>query len=621
MYNVCIKNLNNKDTFSYKIHEFKDIFNVKKDKLPIPSKDYEDLMEKIQIYNYIPHGVDVIIPLNEKLEDFIYIYFGSNFWKDNNYNPQELTGTRLTHIFNENLAKQVLRTIQKVYIENKKEDLLLEIFDEEENIILSENIFFIKVNNSVAMFSQDNTQFEQLKKEEDKLYATSKEGLITLTEDFKLLRVNKTFFKILTYTKEEFKSVGNFDNINDYVEALSTLGINFHNVISEYFKIINREIFSSEIDEKFIGKNGKVKYLRIYSIPTFYEGKFAVQSSINDITEIKEKENRALHLEEKIFSLENLTSAAVSFNQNGKVNWSPGIYAILNSTPISEDKTDYLLKRFVIEEDKQVLEENLNNLSIDNPDADFIIRVKSGNDEIKYLHILLNQTYDENDNLEMCLGYYRDVTELYVHEKEMEEALETKQILLSEVHDRVKNNLQIILSLLNLELRYHPNNPERALKNTRDRIQTMVLVLELVYKSEDDEIVDTGKYIEDRLNNLFVQYNVKNIKLHIDIADFKMDMNEAIPLGLICGELAGNTMKYAFPNGEFGNFFMKYTTFDNCYTFDIYDDGVGMSDDFDFNDTSSLSLIIVKSLVNQLNGDIEQLDLDKGFGVKIIFKK
>ena len=188
-----------------------------------------------------------------------------------------------------------------------------EIYDEEENIILYEIIFFIKVDNSVAMFSQDNTKFEQLKRQEEKLYYTNKEGLLTLNSDFKLLRVNDAFFKILTYTREEFKSVGQFDNSKDYIEALSSLNLNANKIFEEYLEIINHNKFFSELEMSFIDKNGKNKYLRIYITPTIYNGEFAIQSSIRDITEIKEKEDRALHLDETLFSFENLTTAALSY--------------------------------------------------------------------------------------------------------------------------------------------------------------------------------------------------------------------------------------------------------------------------------------------------------------------
>ena len=116
----------------------------------------------------------------------------------------------------------------------------------------------------------------------------------------------------------------------------------------------------------------------------------------------------------------------------------------------------------------------------------------------------------------------------------MEETLKTKEFLLSEVHDRVKNNLQLILSLLNLELRYHPDKPEEAVKNTRDRIQNMVLVLELIYKSEDEN-VDIESYITNRLNDLFKEYNADNITLHQNIENFRIEMYNAIPIGLIGG--------------------------------------------------------------------------------------
>lgn len=617
MYKVYITNLKDNDVCSYELNNYMEIFNIVDEDYSISNNDLKDLLGKIKVYKDIPNGVDVVVPLNDELNDFIYIYNGSNFWKENGYEKKDLIGTRFTHVFNEKLAKNVLKSIQKVYREDERIDLLLEIYDEEENIILYEIIFFIKVDNSVAMFSQDNTKFEQLKRQEEKLYYTNKEGLLTLNSDFKLLRVNDAFFKILTYTREEFKSVGQFDNSKDYIEALSSLNLNANKIFEEYLEIINHNKFFSELEMSFIDKNGKNKYLRIYITPTIYNGEFAIQSSIRDITEIKEKEDRALHLDETLFSFENLTTAALSYEENGEINWSPGIYKILEIEPLNDDNKN-LLSEFVIEEDKNILENNINSFSKEDLDKDFVIRVKTGKGIIKYLHILLNQTYDDN-NLGIRIGFYQDVTKLYEYEKQMEETLKTKEFLLSEVHDRVKNNLQLILSLLNLELRYHPDKPEEAVKNTRDRIQNMVLVLELIYKSEDEN-VDIESYITNRLNDLFKEYNADNITLHQNIENFRIEMDNAIPIGLIGGELARNAIKYAFPNGEKGNFYVKYFYHDSKSVFCCYDDGVGMPKDFDLEASQNLSFIIVKSLVAQLNGTICELDLDKGFGVKIILK-
>ena len=154
-------------------------------------------------------------------------------------------------------------------------------------------------------------------------------------------------------------------------------------------------------------------------------------------------------------------------------------------------------------------------------------------------------------------GFLQDITKDIEIKQDLEDSIVNQTILLKEVHHRVKNNLQIILSLINLELKFNHEDYENILKKTRNRILSMASIHEQVYNSSDITHVNSDEYLKLTLENLFNLYS-SNIKLHLDIISYELHMDKAIPLGLIINELGLNSIKYAFDDDEKGNFYVKY---------------------------------------------------------------
>lgn len=208
-------------------------------------------------------------------------------------------------------------------------------------------------------------------------------------------------------------------------------------------------------------------------------------------------------------------------------------------------------------------------------------------------------------------------------EEQIQLALQEKEVLLREVHHRVKNNLQIISSLLNLQAKYLSD--EQALKifrNSQNRIETMALIHEKLYQSEDLSRINIANYIQKLVNNLFFVYGVNSdiITINLDIDDVFLDVGTAIPCGLIINELISNSLKHAFPIGRSGEIYVNISHLksDNKIALIVGDNGIGTPEEFSFNNQESLGLRLVKILTNQLKGDIK---LEKGSGVefKIVF--
>lgn len=228
--------------------------------------------------------------------------------------------------------------------------------------------------------------------------------------------------------------------------------------------------------------------------------------------------------------------------------------------------------------------------------------------------------YDNKSNITGAIQSIRDITEYRRAQEKIEEALEEKNVLLKEIHHRVKNNLQIISSLLGLQEGYVKGDPTalNVLRVSKNRVLSMAMVHEMLYKSDDIRNININNYIKNLTTNLFSAYKEKRSTTpKVNVDQICLNIETAIPLGLIISELVSNSLKYAFPN-ENGDVSVDLHSYNGGYRLVISDDGVGFPKDLDYRNTeATLGLKLVNSLVNQLDGSIE---LDRNQGTKFIIK-
>jgi len=208
------------------------------------------------------------------------------------------------------------------------------------------------------------------------------------------------------------------------------------------------------------------------------------------------------------------------------------------------------------------------------------------------------------------VGMARDVTERRGAEEKVRASLHEKEILLREIHHRVKNNLQIIASLLFLQsINISDAFTLDILRESRSRVKSMALIHEKLYRSEDLAHIPFATYLEGLIESLKDAYGINNgsvsIVISIKPADLSLNIETGIPCGLIINELISNALKYAFKDGRKGviSITMEQTG-PHGYTMIISDNGAGFPGDVDFRNTNSLGLQLVNNLVTQLEGDI-----------------
>ncbi len=204
----------------------------------------------------------------------------------------------------------------------------------------------------------------------------------------------------------------------------------------------------------------------------------------------------------------------------------------------------------------------------------------------------------------------RDITERKRNEEQIKESLAEKEVLLKEIHHRVKNNLQVISSLLRLQSRYIQDNVIlEMLKESQNRVRSMALVHEHLYQSKDLSRIDFAEYIRNLSSHLFQAYEVKarGVKLNINVVPVFLNIDTVVPCGLIINELVSNSLKYAFPEASRGDISIEfsYQNDEHKFILKVSDNGIGFPEDLDYKNSGSLGLRLVCSLVRQLKGNIE----------------
>ncbi|MGE3274023.1 MAG: sensor histidine kinase [Vicinamibacterales bacterium] len=224
------------------------------------------------------------------------------------------------------------------------------------------------------------------------------------------------------------------------------------------------------------------------------------------------------------------------------------------------------------------------------------------------------------DSSALVLGIVRDATE----RKRVEAlALEAREMYFKEVHHRVKNNLQVISSLLFLQSRNTSDPGALAiLTESRSRVQSIALIHEKLYRSAELTTVDFGEYVRDLVAELIATYGVghENLRVRTEAAALALDIDTAVPCGLIINELVSNVLKHAFPDGRDGEVAVTVgATGNGRYRLEVRDTGAGLPAGLDWRHASTLGLRLVTDLASQLDGELTITSSPQGTDVRLVF--
>ena len=235
-----------------------------------------------------------------------------------------------------------------------------------------------------------------------------------------------------------------------------------------------------------------------------------------------------------------------------------------------------------------------------------------------YLDIIMTPIYDHMENLEIIIVEARDITQLVQTREALRQTAEDNKVLLREVHHRVKNNLQIIISMLRSQIRATPSEHQKvSFREMMSRVQSMSLLHQQLYQRNSDlDEIDLDRYLSQLLKEIQRTHNIP-IDLHIEVSSVWLNIDRALTCGLIVNELATNALKYAFPN-RVGTLRVSGYKKNGQIHLEIADDGIGLPPEIEIETATTTGFQLINLMRQQLAGTIV-IDRTKGTCVKLSF--
>lgn len=349
------------------------------------------------------------------------------------------------------------------------------------------------------------------------------------------------------------------------------------------------------------------------------------QNQLRKKVELRTRELKAKNLELAKLSLvaSETDNAVMIFDQNKELEWVNEGFTKMTGYTLTEIKNTRGKNIFELTSNADIT--HILNECIDKRQSSVYesTLIKKTGDKV-WVSSTLNPIFNEDKKLRHLVVIDTDITYRKTMEEQIKESLHEKGLLLKEIHHRVKNNLQIIISLFNLQSSYVQDaEAYQALKEGQDRIKSMALIHERFYQSEGLSKIDFDEYIKRLAENLFHSFAVTQDRIGLRISSEKiaLDIDSAVPCGLIINELVSNSLKHAFKNDTHGEIFIGFhETGKETFKLVIKDTGSGFPDEFSLETANSLGMQLVLALADQLDGNIK-LDKSNGSTFTIEFGK
>lgn len=340
----------------------------------------------------------------------------------------------------------------------------------------------------------------------------------------------------------------------------------------------------------------------------------------DDITKLERAKIKAQEKERELIEIQGLSKIG-SFRHKiltEEITGTPEFFKIIGFNP---EFPLYLPSFYKIVPTEDLKEFKGNVKKSFNEPAEFYFRIKTSMGHEKCIKAKTSPKHSEEGAPLMVVGYVQDITRLKKYENELISALDKKDILVREIQHRVKNNLQLLLSLLNLQAQYENYSIREVVICSKSRIKSMALTHEDVYNAPDLK-QNVQQYINNLTTYLFQLYkkDPKLILLEEDTDDLKLGIDTLMPLGLIINELITNSLKHAFPEETPGKIQLSLKSKKDNLILKISDNGTGIPQTINIDHTKKLGLKIVNILTTQLDGTLE-LTRNPGTTYKITFKE
>ena len=584
---------------------------------PTPREFEIDEIPLQELINNIPVEIHSLIPYKDG-SDFIIQNVGKFTLKKYHCTPDDVKGrllSKLSPLFHEILYDDLLdvyrnhnvKRIRFVYYSNNRLSKLSNakiVFDGERVFVTSNNID-TKISNRVDLeyrdFDEDKTDIIENFSRTGSYYNIN--GKYTWSQGV---------FNIINRAKEES---------DDYYNIIFDLVIpKDKHIVNKIFDTTNKQTAQCNEIIRIKTPDGMIKTVEVNVYSYFDESGIIIrQGLVNDITKYGSDEiTPPVDFLLNGFKNSKKLALLVEPLNEKQFKFSKGFYNLIEKEPYQYYHSKEILNNIVEEEAVQKIN-NLLSGKINKIDETFTIKVNGNPKNIKAVELYIERF--EYGQTTHSIGFLIDVTE----EKENYEQLlisnDHRMILIKEIHHRVKNNLQVLNSFLNLEKRAYRNNPELIIEHMQTRLASLALLHEKTYNSRDFKNINLKEYLQDHdRQTIGVVDSPHHIEFVTDVDDgLNLTIEVITPLLLIIDEITMNAVKHAFPDSSKDNKITKTirSLGNNTAELIIKDNGIGMHNQDSI--TTNLGCEIIKSLTKQLGGSISLIEQEHGTGYKLIF--
>jgi PAS domain S-box-containing protein len=590
---------------------------------------------EFKLYKCKNNLYDIVTPIMVSSQHVGYVFSGQFFLEDEPIDYELFRSQARKYGFNEEEYIAVLEKVPRLSRETVNTSM--SFFVTFANMLSQLNYSNIKLAKSL---SERNALLEALSNSEEKfrnIVETANEGIWVVDADTRATYVNKKMAEMLGYSQDEMigRHGWDFTHEENKKSVKKSLEKRRHGVDESFeFELMRKDgssIWAIINAKSLFDKDGTFigSLNMLTDITERKEAEEAIIRAYDDL-EVKVKQ-RTLELGKAYTSLkeseERLAEAQKmahigSYDWNITTNeeyWSDELYRIFGLD--SQFKLNHnTFLNYIHPEDLENVSHSINEALNRKPyNIDYRIILPDGEERVVYSHG--GVIFDEKNKPIRMRGIVQDITE----SKKAEEALTKLEIAQKqEIHHRIKNNLQVISSLLDLQAEkfkgrkcIEDSEVLEAFRESQDRVISMALIHEELHKGVETDTLNFSQYIVQLVDNLFLTYRLgnKNISLNMSIdEDIFFDMDTSVPLGMVVNELVSNSLKYAFVDRDKGEIRINLHR-EECkntsYVLSISDNGIGIPENLDIENLDSLGLQLVTTLVDQLDGELE-LKRDNG---------
>ena len=572
------------------------------------------------VMKHVPSDINVFLPIDDG-EDYIVERIGWNLLGRLNLTPEDVEGRKFSEV--SPFYFEIFKDAFEEVIETGKTKAMRMFYYRSDKIQTLSNIHIIHDEGEVYIISDLKTTSDDTSNSPEEQQRKDDENKATLIEYFSQ---TGSYYK----THDEFTwTPGIYNIINRSKEASdSYYNIIFDLVIpedkplvEELLKTMSPETDTYENIIRIKTPGGHIKYLDTYLYSKFDQNgeEISQYGLFKDISVDSHK-----HMTRPVDFMLN------GFNHNSKLSllveplskryeFSEGFYKM-----IEVPKEEYIHNKDIInnivEDDVKKEIRQLIAGEIDEVNKVLTFNVNGNKDNPKICELFIERF--KYGNQEHSIGFLTDITLSRKKQQELIKSNATKNILIKEVHHRVKNNLQVLNSFLNLERREYGDNPNRILDNMQARLASLALLHEKTYNTEDFININLEDYMKDQDSTLEMLFRAKGINFTSEVdPEIHLSIDVITPLLLIVDELTMNAIKHAFPDPDMPDkTISKKIDFIDDYICELIlrDNGVGLKDPNALIN-HNLGWEIINNLTRQINGELEILDCEVGTGFKIIF--